>query len=70
MVGGSAPYNPRLSCQQLVGRNGLKCNASQLHVTLMIDEMKAKYVLTFRNSFLKIGLNCDLENYVNCKYTL
>ena len=30
----------------------------------MKDKMKTKYV-AFRNSFLKMDLNCDYENYVN-----
>ena len=30
--------------------------------------MKTKYVFSFCNSFLKIE-KCDLENYVNFKYT-
>ena len=31
--------------------------------------MKTKRVLAFCDSFLKIELNCDWENYVNIKYT-
>ena len=36
----------------------LTCNISQLYVMLMNDRMKAKYVLGFCNSFLKIDSNC------------
>ena len=41
---------------------------SELYVTIVNDKMKTKYVFSFCNSFLKIE-KCDLENYVNFKYT-
>ena len=35
----------------------------------MNNRMKVKYLLAFCNSFLKIDLKRDYENYVNFKYT-
>ena len=31
----------------------------------MNDKNERKHCLLFVNSFLKMGLNCDYENYVN-----
>ena len=31
--------------------------------------MKTKYVFAFCNSFSENSIKCDLENYVNFKYT-